>query len=245
MRIGLLGGSFNPAHEGHLHLARTALARLGLDQVWLMVSPGNPLKPVRGMAPLAERLGSAQRLADGRRIVATDIERHLRTRFAVDTLAALRRRFPRATFIWLMGADNLTQLPRWRRWMDLARGTAFAVMPRPTYNHRALAGQAARRLAKWRLPIGHAHGLGRRTSEARGASEAWGALKAGDALKAWGALEAGDAATAGDVLNVGGTAAAGMAAPAWVFLPARENAASATARRAAMAENRASVGETS
>ncbi len=203
MRIGLLGGSFNPAHEGHLHVARTAMARLGLDQVWLLVSPGNPLKPLHGMAPLAERLASAQQLADGRRIVATDIERHLHTRFAVDTLAALRRRFPRATFIWLMGADNLVQLPRWRKWMTLVRGTAFAVMPRPTYNHRALGGQAARRLAQWRLPFRQAHGLGRRAVPA------------------------------------------GVAGPAWVFLPARENSASATARRAALAENRADIGETS
>jgi len=96
MKIGLLGGSFNPAHEGHLQLARRALFQLRLDQVWLLVSPGNPLKPTAGMAPLGERLAGAQRIADGRRIIATDIERALHTRYTVDTLAALRRRFPKA-----------------------------------------------------------------------------------------------------------------------------------------------------
>jgi nicotinate-nucleotide adenylyltransferase len=118
------------------------MQRLRLDQVWLLVSPGNPLKPAKGMAPLAERLAGARAIADGRRVIATDLERHLGTRYAIDTIRALRRRFPRATFIWLMGADNLTELPRWRRWMSLAGQTAFAVLPRPGYSHRALAGQA-------------------------------------------------------------------------------------------------------
>jgi nicotinate-nucleotide adenylyltransferase len=146
MRVGLLGGSFNPAHEGHRHVASLALRRLRLQQVWLLVSPGNPLKPVAGMAPPAERLASAQAIADGRRIVATAVEAALGTRYTVETLAELRRRFPRVTFVWLMGADNLEQLPRWNRWLEIARGGAFAVLPRPTYNHRALAGQAAQRL---------------------------------------------------------------------------------------------------
>ena len=146
MRVGLLGGSFNPAHDGHRHIAGVALKRLRLDQVWLLVSPGNPLKPARGMAPLAARLASAGRIADGRRVLATAIERDLGTRFTADTLARLRQRFPRVRFVWLMGADNLEQLPRWNRWLSIAHGGAFAVLPRPTYNHRALAGQAARRL---------------------------------------------------------------------------------------------------
>jgi len=152
MRIGLLGGSFNPAHSGHLQLARRALSQLRLDQVWLLVSPGNPLKPAAGMAPLAERLASAQRLADGRRIIATDIERGLHTRYTVDTLAMLRRRFPRARFVWLMGADGLAELPRWRRWQRIAALVPFAVLPRPTYNHAALAGRAAVRLKHARRP---------------------------------------------------------------------------------------------
>ncbi|HYZ32454.1 MAG TPA: nicotinate-nucleotide adenylyltransferase, partial [Crenalkalicoccus sp.] len=146
-RIGLLGGSFNPAHEGHRHVAEQALRRLGLDQVWLMVSPGNPLKPVAGMAPFAERLASARAIADGRRIVATDIEARLGTRYTVDTLAALRRRFPRAAFVLLAGADILRQLPRWKRWQELARATPIAVLPRPGETRPALHGRAARRLA--------------------------------------------------------------------------------------------------
>jgi nicotinate-nucleotide adenylyltransferase len=159
MHVGLLGGSFNPAHAGHLHLARLALRRLRLDQVWLLVSPGNPLKPARGMAALPDRLASARAIADGRRVIATDIERQFGTRYTADTLRALRLRFPRVTFIWLMGADNLTQLPRWRGWMGIARQTRFAVMPRPTYNHRALAEQAARRLRRWRVPARQAPAL--------------------------------------------------------------------------------------
>lgn len=151
MRVGLLGGSFNPAHQGHAHVAALARALLGLDQVWLLVSPGNPLKPSRGMAPFAQRLASARAIADGRRVVATDIEATLGTRYTVDTLRALRRRFPLVRFVWLMGADNLTQLPRWRRWMDIARAMPIAVLPRPSYNHRALAGQAARRLRRSRI----------------------------------------------------------------------------------------------
>lgn len=139
----MLGGSFNPAHEGHLHVALMARRRLRLDQVWLMVSPGNPLKPRAGMAPLAARLASAGRIADGRRIVATAIEARLRTRFTFDTLAALRVRFPLVRFVWLMGADNLAQLPQWQHWTDIPRLMPFAVIPRPGYNRRALAGQAA------------------------------------------------------------------------------------------------------
>jgi nicotinate-nucleotide adenylyltransferase len=171
MRIGILGGSFNPAHAGHLHVAHLAMKRLRLGQVWLLVSPGNPLKEAQGMAPLGERLASAQSIADGRRVIATDIERHLHTRYTTDTLHALRRRFPRATFIWLMGADNLAQFPRWRGWLDIARHTPFAVVPRPTYNHAALAGQAARRLRHARIPARAATSLG--TIPGHGGAPSW------------------------------------------------------------------------
>jgi nicotinate-nucleotide adenylyltransferase len=153
-RIGLLGGSFNPAHQGHLHVARRAAAALRLDEVWLMVSPGNPLKPARGMAPLAERLASARAIARGRRIIATDIERALGTRYTADTLRLLRRRFPRARFVLVVGADNLVQLPRWRRWREIARGTALAVLPRPGWTRRALAGRAAAVLRRHRRAPG-------------------------------------------------------------------------------------------
>ncbi len=186
----MLGGSFNPAHQGHLHIARLALRRLRLDQVWLMVSPGNPLKERAGMAPLATRLASAAAIAASgragtRRIVATDIEARLGTSYTVDTLRALRLHFPRVRFVWLMGADNLEQLPHWDRWMQLSRMTGFAVLPRPTYNHRALAGQAARRLRGSRRAAHVAPALVR------------------------------------------------LPPPAWVFLPAAQNTASATAIRAA------------
>ena len=165
-RIGLLGGSFNPAHDGHRHVAELALRRLRLGQVWLLVSPGNPLKPGAGMAPFAARLASAAAIADGRRIVATGIEAALGTRYTIDTLRALRRRFPRARFVWLMGADILGQLPRWRRWREIVALVPFAVLPRPTYNQRARAGHAAHALAAFRLPARRAPALADRAPPA-------------------------------------------------------------------------------
>jgi nicotinate-nucleotide adenylyltransferase len=149
-RIGLLGGSFNPAHEGHAHVARVVRRALRLDEVWLLVSPGNPLKPRTGMAPFAQRLASARRIADGRRIVAADIEARLGTRYSIATLAALRRRFPRARFVFVIGADNLAQLPRWRGWEALVARTPIAVLPRPGWTRVALAGKAAHRMARHR-----------------------------------------------------------------------------------------------
>jgi nicotinate-nucleotide adenylyltransferase len=152
MRVGLLGGSFNPAHEGHRHVAELALRRLRLDQVWLLVSPGNPLKSTDEMAPLAERLAAAERIGDGRRVIASGIEATLGTRYTVDTLRLLSRRFPRVRFVWIMGADILVQLPRWRRWTDIVRRLALVVLPRPLYSNQALAGQAAHRLRAARRP---------------------------------------------------------------------------------------------
>ncbi len=149
-RIGLLGGSFNPAHAGHRHVAEQVRRALRLDEVWLMVSPGNPLKPRRGMAPFAARLASARTIADGRRIRATGIEAALGTRYTAHTLAALRQRFPRARFVLVIGADNLFQLPRWKSWAAIAASTPIAVLPRPGWTRRALAGQAAQRLARHR-----------------------------------------------------------------------------------------------
>ncbi len=150
--MGLLGGSFNPAHEGHLHVAKQAMARLGLHQLWLMVSPGNPLKPAIGMAPFGERLETAGRLADGRRIIATDIEQRWGLRFTMDTMRALRGRFPSVKFIWLMGADNLKQLPRWGRWVEIMHTMPMLVLPRPGSTRMALGGRAAARFARHRLP---------------------------------------------------------------------------------------------
>ncbi|HQT65576.1 MAG: nicotinic acid mononucleotide adenylyltransferase [Acidocella sp. 20-57-95] len=151
-RIGLLGGSFNPAHAGHLHVARQAMVHCGLDQLWLMVSPGNPLKPAQGMAPFAERLASTRKIADGRRIIATDIEQRLGLHYTADTMQALRRRFPTQKFVWLMGADNLKQLPKWGRWLQIVRAMPMLILPRPGQTRAALAGQAVKRLAHHRLP---------------------------------------------------------------------------------------------
>ncbi len=185
MRVGLLGGSFNPAHAGHRHVAEWVRRRLRLDQVWLLVSPGNVLKPQAGMAPFAVRLAGARALADGRRIVASGIEGALHVRYSVDTVRQLRMRFPRVRFVWVMGADILEQLPRWRQWDLFIRSVPFLVMPRPSYNLRALSGQVARRLRAARLP-----------------------------------------ARAAPML-------AGAVPPAWIFLPAPQHPASASAIRAA------------
>ena len=141
-RIGLLGGSFNPAHRGHRRITLAAIRKLGLDEVWWLVSPGNPLKARAGMAPLAARLASARKMARRAPIRATAIEAALGTRYTVDTIAALKRRYPRARFIWLMGADNLAQFHRWRAWRRIARALPIAVIARPPYNGDALAGPA-------------------------------------------------------------------------------------------------------
>jgi len=158
--IGLLGGSFNPAHGGHLHISRLALQRLGLDEIWWLVSPQNPLKPVAGMAPFAERLAQAREIAAGeRRITVSSVEAKLGSTYTADTLKALRRRFPRARFVWLMGGDNLAQFPYWKRWQDIFRAVPIAVFARPGLSLKALAGRAAQRFARARLPVAAAHRL--------------------------------------------------------------------------------------
>jgi nicotinate-nucleotide adenylyltransferase len=149
-RIGLLGGSFNPAHDGHLHISQAALKHLGLDQVWWMVSPQNPLKPVHGMAPLAKRLESARKRASGSNIIVTDIERRLGTVRTLSGVRSLKRRFPGITFVWLMGADNLAQAARWWRWPEIFHAVRVAVFDRNAYSYGALAGTAARRFGKVR-----------------------------------------------------------------------------------------------
>jgi len=148
--VGLLGGSFNPAHGGHRRISLFALAALGLDEVWWLVSPGNPLKPKAGMAPLAARLASARRQARGARIVPTAIERELGTVYTIDTLRALRRRYPKVRFVWLMGSDNLAQLHRWRDWRAIARTMPIAVIARPGYDGAAAASPAAAWLGRYR-----------------------------------------------------------------------------------------------
>ncbi|WP_299444423.1 nicotinate-nucleotide adenylyltransferase [uncultured Rhodospira sp.] len=151
-RIGLLGGSFNPAHEGHRHISLMALRRLALDQVWWLVSPGNPLKTGQPMAPLAERLATAHREAQHPRMVPTDLEAALGTRYTYDTVRVLQLRFPRVRFVWLMGADNMMQLPRWEAWDALMKTVPVAVFDRPQYSLVTVRAQAARRFAAHRLP---------------------------------------------------------------------------------------------
>lgn len=135
--VGLLGGSFNPAHGGHRAISLFARDALGLDEVWWLVSPGNPLKPRAGMAPLTARMASARQAARRAPIRVTAIEQQLHTRYTVETLRKLRLRYPRIRFIWLMGGDNLAQFDRWKNWRDIARGTAIAVIARPGYTREA------------------------------------------------------------------------------------------------------------
>jgi nicotinate-nucleotide adenylyltransferase len=159
--IGLLGGSFNPAHDGHRHISLMALKRLGLDEVWWMVSPQNPLKPVAGMAPFARRLAGARAAGRHPRIKATDIEVRLGSSYTAETLTRLVRRLPRLKFVWLMGADNLRQIDQWRDWPQIFRRVLVAVFARPTYSLRALAGKAACRFARFRMSETAAHKLAR------------------------------------------------------------------------------------
>jgi nicotinate-nucleotide adenylyltransferase len=153
-RIGILGGSFNPAHRGHLDISLAAIHRLGLDQVWWMVSPQNPLKPVAGMAPFAERLASARAMVLDNRIKVTDIEARLGTRYTAETLKFIVQRFAGNRFVWLMGADNLAQISDWKDWQQIFHLLPIAVFARPSYSFVALAAKAARRFARYRLKEG-------------------------------------------------------------------------------------------
>lgn len=147
---GLLGGSFNPAHGGHRRITLFAIGALGLDEVWWLVSPGNVLKPAQGMAALPARLASARAQSRCAPIRATAIERELGTRYTVDTLRALKRRYPKRRFIWLMGADNLAQFHRWKNWRQITREMPIAVIARPGYDASALASPAMAWLRRWR-----------------------------------------------------------------------------------------------
>jgi nicotinate-nucleotide adenylyltransferase len=158
-RVGLLGGSFNPAHDGHRHISLEALKRLRLDEVWWMVSPQNPLKGTEDMAPFAERLASARAASKHPRIRITDIERRLGSVYTVDTLRLLVPRFPDCRFVWLMGADNLLQISSWKGWRKIFQTMPIAVFARPPYSFRALAGDAARAFHRARRPEARAVSL--------------------------------------------------------------------------------------
>jgi len=144
MRIGLLGGSFDPAHDGHLYVSRIALKALKLDYVWWLVSPGNPLKPEP--SPLSVRLCRARLVAQGERIIVTDLESRLHTRFTIDTITRLKHRFARVNFVWLMGSDNLEQFSHWRRWQQIAAQVPIAVVRRPGSVLASLHAPLARRI---------------------------------------------------------------------------------------------------
>lgn len=150
-RTGLLGGSFNPAHGGHRRITLFAMAALGLDEAWWLVSPGNPLKPNRGMAPLGARVRSARAAARRAPIRVSAIERHWPSRYTVDTLRALVRRWPKRRFVWLMGADNLAQFHRWKDWRGIAKIMPIAVIARPGYDAAAIASPAMAWLRRYRV----------------------------------------------------------------------------------------------
>jgi nicotinate-nucleotide adenylyltransferase len=164
MVVGLLGGSFDPAHAGHVHITREALRRIGLDRVWWLVSPGNRLK-ARQPAPMAQRMARARAmLGDDPRVVVSDLEARLGTRATVDTLRKLQALYPGVRFVWLMGADNLVQFHRWSRWREILARVPVAVMARPG------AGLAARLSVTARAfrseEVGRPEGLGERAAPA-------------------------------------------------------------------------------
>jgi nicotinate-nucleotide adenylyltransferase len=165
-RIGVLGGSFNPAHEAHVHISLIALRRLKLDSVFWLVSPQNPLKSAKDTVSLDKRLEHARAIVNDPRIEVTALEQALGTRYTVDTLEALQRRFARARLVWLMGGDNLAQFHRWRRWQEIARRVPIAVVARPGFTIRALASPAARLLANARIPAERAAELTAQTPPA-------------------------------------------------------------------------------
>jgi nicotinate-nucleotide adenylyltransferase len=152
MRIGLLGGSFNPPHVAHRAISLFAIKRLKLDRVWWLVTPGNPLKDQDGLRDLNERTAAARRMANDPRIDVSCLESVIGTRYTVDTISYLRRRASGLRFVWIMGADNLAQFHRWQNWRRIASEVPIAVIDRPPQSFRALAAPAAQALARYRLP---------------------------------------------------------------------------------------------
>ncbi|HKG84722.1 MAG TPA: nicotinate-nucleotide adenylyltransferase [Beijerinckiaceae bacterium] len=151
LRIGLYGGSFNPPHAGHLHVGLLALKRLRLDRIWWLVTPGNPLKELGGLPPLAERMAAAQALARHPRLAVTGFEAAIGARYTLDSLEYLAGHAPGVRFVWIMGADNLAQFDRWRGWRRIAQLMPFAVIDRPGWTLRAAQSRAALALARFRI----------------------------------------------------------------------------------------------
>jgi nicotinate-nucleotide adenylyltransferase len=158
-RVGLMGGTFNPPHAGHAICAITALRRLDLDQLWWMVTPGNPLKSGGELPSLEARMAASRRLAADPRIKVTGFEAALGSPYTYATLRYVTRRLPRVRFVWVMGADNLAGFDRWQHWQEIARMVPIAVVDRPAWRLKALASPAAGRLAAYRVPESLAAGL--------------------------------------------------------------------------------------
>jgi len=157
--VGLLGGSFDPPHQGHVHISREALKRFGLDRVWWLVSPGNPLK-AHGPAPLDTRMAACRAILDHPRMAVTDFEAQAGTRFTAETLAALQAARPGVRFVWLMGADNLAQFDRWQNWREIMKRVPMGVMARPGQRISARMSKAARIYDHARLPATQSRRLG-------------------------------------------------------------------------------------
>ena len=162
MRVGLYGGSFNPAHEGHAHVAETAKRRLNLDRVIWLVSPQNPLKRGQDTPDLAERMAGARGLAKGPGMIVSDAEAKLGSAYTIDTVRALKRRFPGVDFVWIMGADSLASFHRWRGWTQIMREAPVAVVSRPWISLKSRFSPAALRFARFRRPSREAQTLARR-----------------------------------------------------------------------------------
>jgi nicotinate-nucleotide adenylyltransferase len=159
MRVGLFGGSFNPAHEGHAHVAETAKRRMNLDRVIWLVSPQNPLKPAHETADLAERMEGARRYAQGRGMIVSDAESRLGSQYTIDTVRALKARFPGVKFVWVMGADSLASFHRWRGWTQIMREIPVAVVSRPWISLKSRFSPAAIRFRRFRRASAEAPGL--------------------------------------------------------------------------------------
>jgi len=156
LRVGLFGGSFNPAHAAHRQLARYALSALNLDVIWWLVSPQNPLKSTADMAPLPARMTSARAQTYGPHMLVTNIETQLGTQYTADTIRRLKKHFPYTKFIWMMGADSMRSFHRWEDWREIARQLPIAIFARPPEQLRALTGFMAQTLRRYRKPHGPA-----------------------------------------------------------------------------------------
>jgi nicotinate-nucleotide adenylyltransferase len=159
-RIGLMGGSFNPPHEAHVMVAQTALRRLRLDQVWWLVSPGNPLKTKQGLPTLSQRIAACRAITShNKRIHITGLESEIGSVYTADTVTFLTNRYAAVRFVWVMGADNLAEFHRWKRWREIASTLPIAVIDRPGWHLAGLSSPAARAFAKNRLPESRATAL--------------------------------------------------------------------------------------